>query len=594
MCRISGIISKQDFNQNILDWANLMSESMFRGGPDSEGGYISENNQLAFSHRRLSILDLSSAGHQPMFSDDKSLIITFNGEIYNYISIKNELIKLGYFFKTNTDTEVIINAFKAWGEASFSRFEGMFAFAIHDVLNNKVFIARDRMGIKPLYFYNDKNNFIFGSEIRSFQSLPISFKENTNWKIYMLIFGHIPEPYSTLQNVFSLQKSSYLVYDLNKNYYFVKSFIDKENIRIDKNNFHSDINIYLRKSVESHLISDAPIGVFLSGGIDSSLISIIASEHKKEELKTLSINFEETDFNETIYQEIIVNKLKSNHTKYIVTKNQFSSSICDLFQAMDQPSTDGINTYFVSLAAKEAGLKAVLSGLGADELLGGYPSFGRAKFLEILHHYIPNFIFNLGYLSTNYKVRKISFLSINDDLGKYLFQRGIFSIKDVAKFLEIPESEVKICLENLYINYFTQNLNPFDKTIFMESNLYMQNQLLKDSDVMSMWHGLELRVPFLDQQFVNLCQSIDSKTKQGNFAKSLLVNSFLKELPNEIWNRPKKGFTFPFQIWFNELPQIERFFMENHKYSAIFDKFKKGNVHWSRIWALYLTQNWKK
>lgn len=591
MCRIAGVIAKKK-QENLSEWVKGMADCMHRGGPDSSGVYISENGEIGFSHRRLSILDLSSAGHQPMLSSDGKFIVTFNGEIYNFKSIKITLIVLGYSFKTNTDTEVILYAFEAWGVASFDLFEGMFAFAIHDIAKNKVFIVRDKMGIKPLYYYYDKNNFIFSSEIRAFKSLPFIFEENENWRIYMLLFGHIPEPYSTLKGVFSLPKGNYIVYDCEKKYYYIKEyFSNKKHICIDTK-IHTEINKTLRKSVESHLISDAPIGVFLSGGVDSSLLSIIASEFKKNDLKTLSINFEEAAYNETEYQDIIVDKIKSNHTKYIVKKQQFEASINDIFKAMDQPSADGVNSYFVSLAAKEAGLKAVLSGLGADEILGGYPSFSRAKMLCIIHKLLPNFIFNSAYLSSKHKLRKLSFLTINDNIGIYLLQRGIFSIKDVANILEIDELKVKNCLENLYIDYFTKDFSPFDKTIWQEYNLYMQNQLLKDSDVMSMWHGVEMRVPFLDANFVQLCSSVDWKIKQGKFPKSLLINSFKDELPEKIWNRPKKGFTFPFQEWFKDLPQIESFFYQSPKYANIFKEFKKGNVHWSRVWSIYVAQNW--
>ncbi len=591
MCRISGIVAKK-FKVDLSSWASQMSDAMFRGGPDSSGVYVSDTENVAFSHRRLSILDLSSAGHQPMFSNDHQFVVTFNGEIYNFKSIKNKLIELGYFFKTNTDTEVIIYAFMAWGVDSFGVFEGMFAFAIHDIIQNKIYIARDSIGIKPLYYFNDSNYFIFSSEVRAFKTLPILYNENENWKIYMLLFGHIPEPYTTLKGVFSLPKGNYLVYDCNKNFFFIKSYIVEKNTVVDIRNIHIQINETLRNAVEAHLISDAPLGVFLSGGIDSSLLSIIAADFKPKELKTLSINFENKEYNETEYQDIIVEKIKSNHTKYIVTKSQFENSICDVFKAMDQPSADGVNSYFVSMAAKEVGLKAVLSGLGADELLGGYPSFSRANFLYIFQSLIPNFVFNFAYLSNKYKTRKISFLTLDDDIGVYLLQRGIFSIKDVAQILKIDQQVVSNCIENLFIDFYTKELSPFDKTIWQESNLYMQNQLLKDSDVMSMWHGVEMRVPFLDANFGHLCKNIDYKLKQGNKPKSLLIDSFRVELPEKIWNRAKKGFTFPFQEWFKDLSNVETFYINNPHLKNIFIEFKKGNVHWSRIWAIYVAYNW--
>lgn len=594
MCRVAGILSKHNTDVNLKQWVNIMANAMQNGGPDDDGLYVSENNKVAFSHRRLSILDLSSVGHQPMYSSDKQVVISFNGEIYNFKEIRFKLEAQGYVFCTNTDTEVIINAYQCWGEHSFSLYRGMFAFLLHDIPKELIYVARGPLGIKPLYVFEDEHFFIFTSEIRALEKLPIQLNENPDWEMYFLVFGFIPEPFTIYKNVKMLPKSHFLkINTINNEAQTHRYSPELINYEFDKENILKDTRQQLIDSVKAHLISDAPMGVFLSGGIDSSLISIIAAENQKSQIKTLSLNFDVDSYNETQYQNLIVNQIKSEHISEIITYEDFSASISDFIQALDQPTSDAINTYFVSLAAKKCGLKAVLSGLGADELLGGYPSFGRAKYFSFIQKYIPNFLLKSVKNLADSKFKKFEYLAIPDNLGKYLCNRGIFSASDVAKYLDLSFDDVFNKLTPFYFDNETKNKSEFEVTSWYETNIYMHNQLLRDSDVMSMWHGVELRVPFVDVNFNQFIAQIPAKYKNTKIQKKLLIDSFIGDLPKEIWDRPKKGFTLPFQIWVGKYKEILETVRANSKFEPVVIEFLKGNVHWSRIWVLYVLIIWK-
>jgi asparagine synthase (glutamine-hydrolysing) len=584
MCRIAGLFLRED-PEFINAQLKKMCNALQHGGPDDEGYYIDEVEGVGFGHRRLSIIDLSSTGHQPMSNDDQKIWITFNGEIYNFLELKEELRQKGHTFKSNSDTEVVIKAYEQWGEASFNKLKGMFAFALHDQRQNLIYLVRDPSGIKPLYYYHAANQLIFASEIKAFHKTEIQFEDNNEWKILFLTFGFIPEPYTTLRDVYSLPKGSFLKYHLNISKSEIHSYYQFQftNKITDKDEAISLIRESLITSVKRHLISDAPIGLFLSGGIDSSLLTLIASQFKKEDLYTLSVLFNEAKFSEKKYQDMIVKMVSSKHCAHLITQEEFLSYLPEILEGQDQPSNDGINTWFISKYAKEAGLKAVLSGIGADELFGGYPSFSRMKKLR----YIPSFIASLASL-TNDKWGKLHFLGLNDDIGKYLFLRGFFSPRNVAEILDIDQRQVIDVIQKTYLHDQIKNLRSGNKASWFELNVYMQNQLLKDSDNMSMLHGIEIRVPFLDKDFVELVLSIDEDLKfNQNRLKGLLIDSFKDILPESIYNRTKMGFTFPFQLWLNNSNVMDSMSVTgNTKTKYFIDMFKAGNLHWSRAWAL--------
>ncbi len=584
MCRIAGIFNPNSSNleQDIL----VMRDAMHRGGPDGKGIYIDADFNLAFGHRRLALLDLSEAGHQPMQSSDGGIQIIFNGEIYNFLDIRLELEEKGFKFSTQTDTEVIINAYIAWGTNCFELFKGMFALAIWDKPKEQLILARDYAGIKPLYYHISDKQLIFASEIRAFKALYPKWPENKNWKIPFLAYGHLPEPFTTLEGVKPFPKGCYSVIKLQSlSMVIFKYEKNADSLKIkDKKTAIKLLQEKINLSVERHLISDAPIGIFLSGGIDSSILTILASKLKTEKLKTLSIVFEEQDFSEEIYQKMVVDQTNVEHHSFTVTNKMFRDEFEEIMRAMDQPSIDGINSYFICKFAKAYGLTAVLSGLGADELLGGYDSIRRSQLVRRLK-ILPSFVLAAASFLPNEKIKRVAYLQDNSLLNKYLFYRGIYNPYQIAELLEISTDKVIEVLNKVDIQIQPGN-NEAQIAANLEQHLYMQNQLLKDTDYMSMWHGIEVRVPFLDKDVISTCDSIDAKLK-FNLAerpKYLLIEAFIDILPNAIWNRKKQGFTFPFNKWISHVIPLKR----DSKFEKKYAQLSKSVIHWSKYWTYIL------
>jgi len=571
-----------------------MCDAQKHGGPDDEGFFTDEKEGLVFGHRRLSIIDLSNFGHQPMADIDKRVWITFNGEIYNYLELKALLLKAGAKFQSNSDTEVILAAYFTWGTAAFSKFRGMFAFALYDVAKATTYLVRGSAGVKPLYYHIQNGSLSFASEVNAFKKAGVVNEADNNWQIRFLAYGHIPEPYTTLKDVYSLQKGHFLSWNHRDSSFSITKYWDENNATgyiNDVDTAKQLISETLRKSVNRQLIADAPIGVFLSGGIDSSLITLLANEQKGQQLKTISIYFNEKAFNERVFQNIVLDKIDGEKFAHLVQQKDFDDLFPSIIDAMDMPTTDGINTWFISKYAHEDGLKAVLSGVGADELFGGYPSFSRIKYLNSLRK-MPAFIYGAANYFSADRYRKISFLAHNHPLADYLFLRGFFVAGDIAKILDTDTRHVN---DVLFSNKSFPDLGPYNEThaAWFESNLYMQNQLLRDTDVMSMRHSLEVRVPFLDEDFIALTQRISPEIRFNNsHPKKILIDSFSNILPQAIWNRPKMGFTFPLQDWMSRHKQIsdENLYKGKVVQNAV-KKFKQGQMHWSKIFALYQIQH---
>ncbi len=567
-------------------FVNKMCHVQKHGGPDDEGTYTNPTFNGMLGHCRLSIIDLSSLAHQPMSYLNDRYTISYNGEIYNYAELKTELKLSGYSFASHSDTEVILAAYDKWGTNSFERLNGMFAIALCDHTKNEVLLARDVSGIKPLYFANTPQLFAFASEVRALKQVPQLQKENSNWQVYLMAYGHLPEPITTLQDVKPLPKGCYLKYNIGSGActqhtferlgYFEKISNRKEAVSLVKES--------LEAAVSRHLISDAPLGVFLSGGLDSSIIAMLAGK-KQPQLNTVSIYFDDTRYSEKKFQDELLKKLLCNHQQFLLKEKDFHASLPGIIKAMDLPCCDGINTWYISKYAKQSGLKAVLSGIGGDELFGGYPSFNRMKAASLLSK-MPNNFLKASSFSQSKKFRRLCYLSIDGAVGKYLFLRGQFVPSDIARQLGSGEAYVWKVLEETPRLSSIGYLSAGNQASWLETNMYMQNQLLRDADVMSMAHGVEIRVPFLDKEFAKLAFQIHSDIKySGQHRKQLLIDSFKDILPQQIWDRPKMGFSFPFREWF-----------AHEKYrsagggtlAAQHEQFKKGQMHWSQFFTLVL------
>lgn len=637
MCGICGIYQFKNADKAELKEAvKKMNQAQVHRGPDDDGVFIDIKNGMAFGHRRLSIIDLSKAGHQPMLfkrqgkSDKgKESAITFNGEIYNFLELRKDLEQKGYKFKTKTDTEVILALYAEYGEKSFAMLRGMFAFGLFDVRRRKLFLVKDRYGVKPLYYYADNEKLIFASAVKALENSGIMpVKKNPEAFIGFMLLGSVPLPFTTIKNVFAVPAGYYLVREVNGKQKLVKYYEPLDYFSIEKSDFQNiNVNVgrldfqniekireLLKESVNYHLISDAPLGVFLSGGLDSSALAALAANNIEksnlpningnsrrldfQKLITLSIIFDEPEFSEEYYSDLVAKKINSDHRKIKITKQDFYDSFGDIFEAMDQPTIDGVNTFFIAKAAKQAGLKAVLSGLGADEIFLGYPHFRRAELLKKIQQlpFKPAFQFFSSSVAKSLfgdRYSKLSYFANDDILSFYLGIRGLFTSQETAKILDINESEVNDFIINMetsdaYRTSDAQRLNPVDLLSYLELKFYLQNQLLKDTDFMSMRHSVEIRVPFLDHKLVEYVSGLPPESKLSalggknlktkelkNINKPLLIEAVKDLLPQEIFTRPKMGFTFPFQKWLAG----DKDLITNYQLPII------TKTHWSRFWA---------
>ncbi len=623
MCGINGILGFNDTDA-AKHKVIAMNNAMKHRGPDDEGVFV--DSMIALGHRRLSIIDLSAAGHQPMQSYDGRYQIVYNGELYNYKDLKFELNRVvsgsnqqSYFFQTNTDTEVIIAAYIRWGAECVNHFNGMFAFAIWDNQKKELFIARDRLGIKPLYYLYTNHVLAFSSELRSLlacELIPRKLDENS--LIDYLRYQTVHAPNTIIKGAKMLMPGHYI--KANSEKITIHSYWDiKKNINHDANEKSysevcKDVNDLLTKAVERRLIADVPFGAFLSGGIDSSAIVGLMSKVSAEKIKTFSVTFDETEFSESKYAQLIAKKFNTDHHEIVLKPSDFLKELPNALMAMDHPSGDGPNTYIVSKATKNAGITMALSGLGGDELFAGYDVFKRAMALKkrAWLNSVPHSMRNAsGKILTKVKPgiasEKIAELLNQDRINFktfYPLSRQVLmdsTISSIVKKTELPTNCVSEIIEELQISDFYSQIS---NVSVAEISTYMQNVLLGDADQMSMALALEIRVPFMDYKLVEYVLGVPDKFKSTRSPKKLLVDSLGDLLPAEVVNRQKMGFTFPWKEWMkNDL----KLFCEQKMFSLskrdlfnekgvmkLWNSFLNDDpkVTWARIWHLVVFENW--
>jgi asparagine synthase (glutamine-hydrolysing) len=564
MCGIAGILAQTETEYNLEPLIQRMQHSLQHRGPDDQGIYISPHQQIAFTHTRLSILDISSAGHQPMSTSDGRYWITFNGEIYNFRQLRSDLEAKGEQFHSQTDTEVILKLYQQIGAACVNKLRGMFAFAIWDNQEKTCFIARDPLGIKPLYYWQSSSFFVFASEIRAVLASRLPSIGLSPEGLYgYLTTGTVPEPYTLIAGINCLAAGHYIhwqVDQLSQQQYWQINFIPDN---ISAQEAIVKVRNALDDSIEHHLISDVPIGIFLSGGIDSTAVVALARQRQKGKLNTYSIAFVENEWNEGKFAQKVATEFDTNHIEYQVTASLAQKLFPQFLSKIDQPSIDGFNTFCVSQIAYQDGMKVVLSGLGGDELFGGYQTFQQipsmVRWGQKLQK-IPGISTNLGKrLAAWGKSPKMK------RLGDFLQQkptataayhsfRGIFSHREAWQITQhyikdlSPQNIISLPFFHGVLLEEMSSLE--DEVSWLEMSCYLRNQLLRDSDVMSMAWGLELRVPLVDKVLLETISSIPSAVRLAR-NKQLLTQA-IPELPSWVINRPKRGFFFPFQKWINQ------------------------------------------
>jgi len=557
MCGISAIIHSKETHL-VRKTLERMNAAMAHRGPDADGIYT--NEQIGLGHRRLSIIDTENSANQPMLSSNKNWVIAFNGEIYNYVELKaNEL--QGVSFQTESDTEVILELFQKYGVECLSKLKGMFAFVLHNIETTETFVVRDRYGMKPLYYSMQNNGCFIASELRALlASDAIPRKLNRSALEEYIETQTVCAPNTLIDHVQLLEAGHYLHFKKNETtkHCYYRLLDDTSYELTDKKSSQELLRSTMRESVVQHMRADVPFGAFLSGGIDSSLLVGLMSEVRSEKINTFQISFEEEAFDERKYAQLVAKKFNTDHHEINLSANDFLKDIPAAVAAIDFPSGDGPNTYAVSKAAKEAGITVAISGLGGDELFAGYPVFQymqsieKSFLLKLSHPLRRSASALLKATSSSRAIRKKAELL---GLPKANLASAFPLVRNVWKTNELIARTTKhFEIENNFNFIFDKKAPLLNRVSAAEIESYMQHVLLRDSDQMSMAHSLEIRVPFLDHQVVELATHLSNDLKFPTTPKKFLTETFTDILPDEVVNRKKMGFTLPWSVWMkNEL-----------------------------------------
>ncbi len=621
MCGISGIYKFNEINDKDIVNLKASIKKIEKRGPDNSGFF--NDNIVALGHSRLSVIDISKNANQPMTDASNRYVIVYNGEFYNYNTERKKL-ESKYQFKSQSDTEVLLYMFIEYGADFINKVNGCFAIAIYDKQQNLLFLARDRMGIKPLYVYNDVDKIIFASEIKALLEFDIP-REIDNTSLYNYFqFNYIPGPQTIFKNINKLTPGSYILISQEKftknRYYSVPE--NSINTKIIYQDTQEKLIELINESVKSRLVSDVPIGAFLSGGIDSSIITATASKFTNN-LNTFSIGYaDEPFFDETKYAELVAKKFKTNHTTFKLTNADLLNNLFNVFDTLDEPFADSsaLVVYILSKLTKQKATVA-LSGDGADEIFSGYNKH-FAHYNATLNSSKNSLIKNTGFIwdtlpkSRNGKIfnqiRKIQKynkgLKLNDK-ERYWAWATIKSEEQTQNLLKTQVNQKDYSRRKHEITEFITS-GDFNQILYADTHLVLQNDMLTKVDLMSMANSLEVRTPFLDHNIVNFAFSLPVNYKiDKNIKKKILQDAYKNILPKELYNRPKHGFEVPLLKWLKadlypiiledllNKDLIENQNIFNYKeIQNIVNKLKSGNPNDApaEIWALIIFQNWWK
>lgn len=598
MCGITGFINNKSDKENII---KRMSERIKHRGPDGEGIYTDDN--VALAHRRLSIIDIN-AGKQPMYNEDNSLVVIFNGEIYNYLELRDELKKKKHKFKTHSDTEVLLHGYEEYGKNLPKHLRGMFAFAIYDIKKKTMFLARDNFGIKPLYYAMFNDTFMFASEIKCFLEHP-DFKKELNEELIgpYLSFSFTPTEETFFKGVYRLEPGCSLFYKNGKfkiERYYKLEFKEKE---INYNDAVKKISETMKDSVSHHLLADVEVGSFLSSGIDSSYIVSLAHPSK-----TYTVGYNKERYSEIDLAKDLALKLNIDNKSKIITKDEYMKIIPDVMYYMDEPTSDpaSVALYFVaSLASKD--LKVVLSGEGADEFFGGYNTYREEvdyKFYNKIPFFIRRAISKVCSLLP--EVRGINFLvrrgkTLEED---YIGVNKVFSEKESNKVLKKKRTIKNSDITKKVFDEFKDESN-IVKMQAIDINFWLIKDILQKADRMTMANSLEGRVPFVDKEVFKVASSLPIDYKVSKINTKLALRDAAKEvIPNESYKKKKLGFPVPVREWmkddlvYDEIKKTltsdnaNKFF--NTKYVVdLLDVHKSGRKdNYRKIWTIYCFLKW--
>lgn len=627
MCGISGYVLRNGENVDAI-LLKEMTATMSRRGPDSQNEFIYQN--VGFGHRRLKIIDLSDNANQPLFSQDKKVGIVFNGEIYNYLQLKQELQVLGRIFSTQSDTEVIICAYEQWGEDAFRKLNGIFSFAIWDNRNNKnlIYLVRDRAGTKPLFYSFKDQRLGFASELKPLMKLPwISKNVDTQTLFHFLKFSHIPSPDSILSDIKQVRPGSFLLLkngQLNSKEFWNPLELSPLELQSEKKSeeqWLSELESTFHEIMSRQIISDVPVGCFLSGGIDSSLLTMEYSKLQKKPIKTFSIGYKESAYNESSYAKEVADVFKTDHHEYIATPKDMFALIPELPTFFDQPLADptSLPTLLLAKKAKEH-VSVVLSGDGADELFFGY-SYQSAllkvePLLSISHPIRQGLCLLAEFFLTPFNHRKVQqarklleIFQFRNEAELFQYFIGTIGPMRLDRLRKLVNGTVNLypsCYQGLINNIQSLPWNEKISQVFQQT--FMIDTVLAKTDRATMAFGLEGRVPFLDNKMLDFAASLPFEMKYNNGTKKYLLRKLLqKKMSEEFIMRPKQGFSIPIEHWLRgdlkfllddylsqERLKKDGTLIPNQVQMLVKEHLSKKVNHSHLLWSLITYQMWKE
>jgi len=623
-----------------------MAAAMVHRGPDEDGFLVNDLRApgAALGMRRLSIIDLP-CGHQPLWNEARNVAVVFNGELYNYRELRERLHLAGHRFATNSDTEILVHGWEEWGEDLLGELHGMFAFALLDLRKHfatvpVLFLARDPLGIKPLYYAQTKDGFAFASELRALlASETVARKLSGDALTSYLLFGSVSEPVTLVEGAFSLPPGHALLLHLPDRrrtprvrpwWDPIRSAAARDPKRPrDFAAASARLRTLLEDAVRAHLIADVPVGLFLSSGLDSSAVAVLAGR-AQQGIQSFTLTFPDTAWDEGPLSRVVAQRAGTKHTEVPLQGRDMLARVDEAISALDQPTMDGINTYFVSWAAREVGLKVALSGLGSDELFGGYRTFSdtpKLVRLEAVSRLVPGAFRRISVPLVNSLLarkgtldaaRKASDAWLMPDVlpHPYFFARLLFPPSEVARLADARYRKSSVAndgvtLDPTWLGWLERTadqavaLEPIAGVSWLEMRTYMASTLLHDTDSVSMARSLEVRVPFLDTPLVEFVSALpDAARIEPRVSKGLLRAALAGLIPQEILEQKKRTFTLPWEEWLRTSlkPRVEASLkdlapaLREQLHAAgvglVWDNFLAGQTTWSRPWSLYVLNEW--